>query len=37
MTFEQWMQAVDEVVGDIALGLSVYNLPDMDFRSLVFF
>jgi hypothetical protein len=34
MTFEEWMQAVDAVVGDIAFGLSVYDLPDIDFRSL---
>jgi hypothetical protein len=34
MTFEQWMQAVDDVVGDIAFGLSVHDLPDIDFRSL---
>lgn len=34
MTFEQWMKSVDQVVGDIAFGLSVYDLPDIDFRSL---
>ena len=34
MTFEQWMKNVDQVVGDIAFGLSVYDLPDIDFRSL---
>jgi len=34
MTFEEWMQAVDMVVGDIAYGLSVRDLPDIDFRSL---
>lgn len=34
MTFEQWMQAVDMVVSDIAFGLSVRDLPDIDFRSL---
>lgn len=34
MTFEQWMESVDQVVGDIAFGLSVYDLPDIDFRSL---
>ena len=34
MTFEQWMHAVDQIVGDIAFGLSVYHLPDLDFRSL---
>jgi hypothetical protein len=34
MTFEEWMQAVDDVVGDIAFGLSVYDLPDIDFRGL---
>jgi len=28
------MQAVDEVVSDIAFGLSVRDLPDIDFRSL---
>ncbi len=34
MTFEAWMRAVDAVVGDIACGLSVRDLPDIDFRSL---
>ncbi|MGH2536193.1 MAG: hypothetical protein ACRDHL_02240 [Candidatus Promineifilaceae bacterium] len=34
MTFEDWMQAVDAVVGDIAFGLSVHDLPDIDFRAL---
>ena len=34
MTFEEWMQCVDRVVGEIAFGLSVYALPDVDFRSL---
>ena len=34
MTFEQWMHAVDQIVGDIAFGLSVHDLPDLDFRSL---
>jgi hypothetical protein len=34
MTFEEWMEAVDEVVGDIAYGLSVHDLPDIDFRGL---
>ncbi len=34
MSFDEWMQAVDQVVGDIAFGLSVYDLPDIDFRSL---
>jgi hypothetical protein len=33
MTFEAWMQAVDAVVGDIAFGLSVHDLPDLDFRA----
>jgi hypothetical protein len=33
MTFEEWMHSVDQVVGDIAFGLSVYDLPDIDFRS----
>jgi hypothetical protein len=33
MTFEQWMQAVDAVVGDIAFGLSIHDLPDIDFRA----
>jgi hypothetical protein len=33
MTFEQWMQAVDVVVGDIAFGLSIHDLPDIDFRA----
>jgi hypothetical protein len=34
MTFDEWMRAVDAVVGDIAFGLSVHDLPDIDFRSL---
>jgi len=34
MSFEEWMQSVDQVVGNIAFGLSVYDLPDIDFRSL---
>jgi hypothetical protein len=34
MTYESWMRAVDAVVGDIACGLSVHDLPDIDFRSL---
>jgi hypothetical protein len=34
MTFEEWMRAVDVVVGEIAFGLSVHDLPDIDFRSL---
>jgi len=34
MTFDEWMQHVDKVVGHIAFGLSVYDLPDIDFRSL---
>lgn len=34
MTFDEWMKNVDQVVGDIAFGLSVYDLPDIDFRSL---
>ncbi|MBK8986274.1 MAG: hypothetical protein IPM39_09360 [Chloroflexi bacterium] len=34
MTFDEWMRNVDQVVGDIAFGLSVYDLPDIDFRSL---
>ncbi|MEZ4641620.1 MAG: hypothetical protein R3E31_02585 [Chloroflexota bacterium] len=34
MTFEKWMAAVDVAVGDIAFGLSVHDLPDIDFRSL---
>jgi len=28
------MQNVDQVVGNIAFGLSVYDLPDIDFCSL---
>jgi hypothetical protein len=28
------MRAVDAVVGEIAFGLSVHDLPDIDFRSL---
>lgn len=34
MTFKEWMQCVDQVVGEIAFGLSIYDLPDIDFRSL---
>ncbi len=34
MTFEQWMQDVDQVVGSIAFGLSVHDLPDINFRDL---
>ncbi len=34
MTFSEWMEAVDQAVADIAFGLSVYDLPDIDFRSL---
>jgi len=34
MSFEEWMQAVDQVVGSIAFGLSFYDLPDIDYRSL---
>jgi hypothetical protein len=34
MTFEVWMQQVDVLVGEIAFGLSVYDLPDIDFRGL---
>jgi len=34
MTFEEWMVAVDEVVGNITFGLSVHDLPDMAFRDL---
>ncbi len=34
MSFEEWMQSVDQVVGNIAFRLSVYDLPDIDFRSL---
>jgi hypothetical protein len=34
MNFEEWMQAVDEAVGVIAFGLSAYDLPDIDYRSL---
>jgi hypothetical protein len=34
MTFDEWMRAVDVVVGEIAFGLSVHDLPDIDFRSL---
>lgn len=34
MTFEQWMQAVDAAVGNIAFGLSVHDLPDIAFRDL---
>ena len=34
MTFPQWMHAVDAVVGNIAFGLSIHDLPDIDFRAL---
>jgi hypothetical protein len=34
MTFEQWMKAVDQVVGEIAFGLSLYDLPDLNYRDL---
>lgn len=34
MPFEEWMRAVDSVVGEIAFGLSVHDLPDIDFRGL---
>ncbi len=34
MTFEQWMVKVNEAVGSIAFGLSVYDLPDIAFRDL---
>lgn len=34
MTFDEWMRAVDAVVGDIAFGLSVHDLSSIDFRSL---
>ena len=34
MSFEQWMSEVDQVVGAIAFGLSVHDLPDIDFRGL---
>jgi hypothetical protein len=34
MSFEEWMQAVDQTVGNIAFGLSAYDLPDIDYRSL---
>ena len=34
MSFEQWMKNVDQVVGNIAFGLSIHDLPDIDFRSL---
>ena len=34
MTFDQWMQDVDQVVGAIAFGLSVHDLPDINFRDL---
>jgi hypothetical protein len=34
MTFEEWMSQVDVLIGEIAFGLSVYDLPDIDFRSL---
>ena len=34
MTFDEWMKQVDAVVGNIAFGLSVYDLPDIAFRDL---
>lgn len=34
MSFEQWMEAVDAAVGNIAFGLSVHDLPDIAFREL---
>ena len=34
MTFDQWMQDVDQVVGAIAFGLSVHDLPDFNSRDL---
>jgi len=34
MSFEEWMKQVDTAVGAIAFGLSVYDLPDIDFRAL---
>ena len=34
MTFEEWMQAVDAAVSNIAFGLSVHDLPDIAFREL---
>ena len=34
MSFEEWMQAVDETVGNIAFGLSVNDLPDIDYWTL---
>jgi hypothetical protein len=34
MTYEQWMKSVDAVVGNIAFGLSVHDLPDIAFRDL---
>ncbi len=34
ITYEQWMQDVDQVVGAIAFGLSVHDLPDFNSRDL---
>jgi hypothetical protein len=34
MTFDEWMKQVDAVVGNIAFGLSVHDLPDIAFRDL---
>ena len=34
ITYEQWMQQVDQVVGNIAFGLSVHDLPDFNSRDL---
>ena len=28
MTYEEWMEKVDTVVGEIAFGFSVHDLPD---------
>ena len=34
LAFEAWMQQVDQVVGNIAFGLSVHDLPDFNSRDM---
>lgn len=34
LTYEQWIQHVDQVVGNIAFGLSIHDLPDFNSRDL---
>lgn len=33
MTYDAWVQAVDDAVRDTA-GISIHDLPDIDFRGL---